>query len=655
DNVLDIAEIYQSNGDGTYTLLQKDKPQQTEQTPAELASEVISHKDAELINKLALLKMSARLIAGVFFVRDLPKRIAALFAKDGRESGKKLLVNYHFIKESGIIEAIKEFGSAAALTPEGYVNLPVYVINGTPENDTIYGFKPAGVNIDGAPLYISTARNAVIVYAKGAGSEAIDAELASNRKINEVIKTFAGKSVGKNLKNISAEWIQVDSSAEAKDISYSEKTGNPIVRYGLFKEMLNRGKIFDFTAAVIKNKNQDAFMLARGTFHYLSNVNNAKSFRAYLDTYQKIGNGQIVINPDLAKNIINEVGVKQFSKFLSAAAKEGVRVHLFSPSSEIPAEFKEAGFAGFLYHTGADKKEIALRDFTLGSGRENDDIKLNKYLRNYSKDIEEDIAQQLKNSTGPMLIDNADFNNMISEERDPDAISRVVAILSGLKILKTFSAKKMDAAFARNAARNFDLADVPAFDEEEVSLMMTMYNSKKFDDIISLLGIKDLTDKDSRVNPLSVYMAKLKSRTQDIEVRNAFLEGMVERILTAKVLKEASKAGGLENRDDEIILGRVLVLQLTEKTAGKGVSITPESLGNTMKEAQDKLYATLHGSQEGQQSLMEKAFDSKDPQAINSIIELIVALDDERRKPLITDKIKPAMNVKNYESMLTAA
>ena len=67
-----------------------------------------------------------------------------------------------------------------------------------------------------------------------------------------------------------------------------------------------------------------------------------------------------------------------------------------------------------------------------------------------------------------------------------------------------------------------------------------------------------------------------------------------------------------------------------------------------MKEAEEKLYETL-------QNLMPKAFEDKEPQALNAIAELIPEIAEERRKKLTKDEIKPDMDMKSYENILFAA
>jgi ATP-dependent RNA circularization protein (DNA/RNA ligase family) len=206
-----------------------------------------------------------------------------------------------------------------------------------------------------------------------------------------------------------------------------------------------------------------------------------------------------------------------------------------------------------------------------------------------------------------------------------------------------FTPQKMTPEFALRAARNFDVTDMPEISMEKIDEIIRLYSDSNFEGIIKSLNLPD-------VHPISVYITKLRSQTDDAEAYNSFVTGIIEKLLTSESLRRAHKGAGLQDKYYEIVLGRALVLQAMEKekTRGKGVSVKHDYLGRTMKEAEEKLFETL-------QSLIPKAFDSKDPQAINAIAELIPAIAEERRKRLTRDDLKPDMSMKNYESILSAA
>jgi hypothetical protein len=147
---------------------------------------------------------------------------------------------------------------------------------------------------------------------------------------------------------------------------------------------------------------------------------------------------------------------------------------------------------------------------------------------------------------------------------------------------------------------------------------------------------------------VEIYISKLKSQTADGKVYDSFVIGITEKILAANALRKVYKLNGLQDKTMEIILGRALLLQALEKTQGAGAIVLHDSIGKTMKEAEEKLAGII-------MELSSEAFENKNPKAINSIAELIPAIAESRRKKFIKEDIKPEMNVKDYESILSAA
>lgn len=599
---------------------------------SKLITEGISPEDAGFITDLAHKRSGVNFLAAVYFIKNIPKRFFNFFAGFFSPSAQRhVLVNYHFIKQSGIVSAVEEFGGAASLTPEGYVNLFVYVINERPQNYADMGFKNTGVSINGNPLWASVSKGAVIIYAEGASRESISAELASNRKINELIKQSAGRAVKTNLKNISVEWIEVDHLETGKAVTYSEN-GNVKAGYALFKQMLERGEMPEFSAALRKVKNIDGFTLAQGILHNLDDITEAEDFLDYLKQHRKIGNGQIIINPELAGKIIEKTGTARFAAFLNAAAKDGVQVFLLSDSKKMPAAFKEAGFSGHLY-IDAKTKKAQLYNYALATASQV------SIIENISSP--EALESEIKKAGENVLLNNSQLKNIINSQKSGIAIGRIIELLSSFKILKMFTPEKMTEDFALKAARNFEISDMPELSPEKIDAIIKLYSAGDFKGIIHSLNF-------AASHPVSVYIMKLESQTGDIKVYNAFVSGITEKILAAGSLRKVHKPYGLENHSYEIILGRALVLQALENSKGKGISVDHNTLGSTMKEAEEKLYETL-------QNLMPKAFEDKDPQALNAIAELIPEIAEERRKKLTKDEIKPDMDMKSYENILFAA
>lgn len=596
-----------------------------------LINEGIPQSDADFINKLALKNFREDFIGFAAFIRNIPRSILNFFSSIFfKSNAQQILVNYHFIQQSGIVTAVKEFGSAATLTEEGYVNLPVYVVNERPSNYAALNFENTGVSINENPLWVSKTKGAVIVYSDKASREALSQELVSNRKINTLIKQNAQSEIKSNMKNISIEWIEVDHFDADKAITYSDN-GNIQVGHRLFTEMLQKGEMADFSASLRKIKNIDGYTLAQGILHNLDNINSREEFIEYLTQHQKIGNGQIIISPQLAQKIIDEIGIQKFAEFLNAARKDGVHVFLMTDSSEMPSRFANASFAGYVYKNEKSGK-TELYNYALGTASQIKTVNITSQAA-----LEEEIRKAGEN----VILNNSQLVEVFNLQKTGIAMSQIVDILSGFKILKMFTPQKMTPDFALSAARNFETSDMPEIDAEKINEIVNLYSAGNFDELIASLNLP-------QAHPISVYITKIKSQTQEADVYNSFVTGITEKILAADSLKKAHKAIGLQDKNYETILGKALILQVQLKTEGKGVSVNHNELARTMKEAEDKLFDTL-------QSLMPQAFDRKDPKAINAIAELIPAIAEERKKRLVRDDLKPDMDMKNYENILTAA
>ncbi|MDR1195894.1 MAG: hypothetical protein LBL00_05395, partial [Endomicrobium sp.] len=275
--------------------------------------------------------------------------------RDFNYNNHRINIIYHNVKSEEL-----ESVNAAALTEEGYVNVPVYVINDMPENYNDWNFEPTAVK----DIYVSKAKGAIVIYAK-AERDTIIQELTSNRIISEFIRQAAQTATKINLKNSLAEVIEIDRLNADSGITYSEN-GNIRVGYKLYEEISKEEDAEgSFMSGLREIKKKDAFTFAQGIFHNLDDVVEISDFFEYLDVQQKIGNGQIVISTKLAQKIIEAKGLKNFNGFLNAARKDGVQLFLDSSRESADFDIEKAGFAGYIYKNEDDK--IYIHNYALGT------------------------------------------------------------------------------------------------------------------------------------------------------------------------------------------------------------------------------------------------------------------------------------------------
>jgi hypothetical protein len=247
------------------------------------------------------------------------------------------------------------------------------------------------------------------------------------------------------------------------------------------------------------------------------------------------------------------------------------------------------------------------------------------------------------------------LRKVINGERTGLSIMKIVEMLSSFKILKIFANKPITVEFAFNAGRNFEIANIPRIDEDNednIVKLNEMIKSNNYDiaKLREALGISE-----NGVDAVSVYIAKLQNQTEgkenSREIMNAFVKGIVERVLVAYILRSKDKALGLKDRNQEIILGRAIVIGIQQGTnfdKNDGRILESFGAGLTVSGAESKLNEALP-------ELMEQAFEQNDSNAINAIIELIPGLAERREAFELSDDIKPRIDIRNYANILSAA
>jgi hypothetical protein len=447
------------------------------------------------------------------------------------------------------------------------------------------------------------------IYADGAEYGAIAEEVSGNRKINEIIKRLQARQ-HKKLGNISIEWIEVDRKGGEKGISYSEN-GNVKVGYDLFKEKVERGELLKFTASLRTARKVDGLTYAHGIIHYLNDVKTLERFKEYLQQHQKIGNGQILIDESLSEDIIEQIGEAKFKQFLVEARKDGVEVFVMLKTKSNIKQYESLGFAGCIYENAVTNKQN-LYNFALGTQTEIETI--NDF--NNSQELEEN----LRKVKGLVLINNLQLRKVINGERTGLSIMQIVEMLSSFKILKIFANKPITAEFVLKAAGNFEISEIPKLNEDNIVKLNEMIKSNNYDiaKLREALGISE-----NGVDAVSVYIAKLQNQTEgnenSREIMNTLVKGIVERALVAHVLRVKRKEFGLKDKNQEIILGRAIVIGIQQNTnfdKNDGRILESFVAGLTLTGAESKLNGVLS-------ELIEQAFEQNNLQAINAIIELI--------------------------------
>ncbi|MFA7675462.1 MAG: hypothetical protein WCY38_05290, partial [Endomicrobiia bacterium] len=243
-----------------------------------------------------------------------------------------------------------------------------------------------------------------------------------------------------------------------------------------------------------------------------------------------------------------------------------------------------------------------------------------------SKMTIKDLENKMINSEKPLLIGIDILQEIFRANRDiTDAYNGFSSLLGNIKI--KFGLQNINVKDMANFAYSIDITNIPIINETIKNKIMDA-NINDFNNLVNL-------DKN---NVISIILNDTKISN---DMKNIFLTVIKERILVRTKLLEQNKENGLKDKKLEILLGKVLLLQLANTDKNSLLSELDTFKGNE----QDMIVKV--------NELYQKALTNNEPQVINTIIELILVYSEEY-------KTKGRMKVNNidiiaYRQMLAAA
>jgi hypothetical protein len=563
---------------------------------------------------------------------------------ESREHNTMVMLDYHQVSKEKLDEEVLEFGSGVRAVEEGEISMAVYITNEKPEREEGFNFENSGVSIGGNTLWIGENRGGMVIYAQGAEMKDIEEEISRNRKIKEKIKEKVETSVkGIKLKEIEIESIEVERSEEGerKGISYTDN-GDIRVGYKLFKEKVERGEVLEFSGSLRAIKNAEGYTYARSIIHNLNDVEEKEGFIEYLKQHQKMGNGQIVIKESLVRKMEEEIKEERLERFINEARKDGVEVYVMleeEGSKEKVKRYQMLGLAGYVY-------EKELKNFALGSSIKMEEIgKFNN---------EKELEDSLKESKGIVLINNTELKRVIEETRTGLGISRIISMLSSMKVIKIFKSRAISREYVEGVVRNIEIKDIPEVEENGMKRIKDMVRNKDLKNIENVKEVLGIEEKGSNV--ISVYIKKiereLEGREDKEEIMEVLVRAIVERVLVAEELRSKGKELGLRDKNHEIILGKALIARMErgieyDNKEKREIEEFVKGL-KTEIEVEVKLNKELP-------ELVEMGIEGNEEEAVRKIIELIGEISEGKMKVEIREEIRPKMDIRNYKSILSAA
>ncbi|MCX5782346.1 MAG: AAA family ATPase [Elusimicrobia bacterium] len=563
------------------------------------------------------------------------------------------LLDWHYIKSSGLTEAIEKFG-AATIDARGNVHTNIYILDKFPQNPQELDLKTTGMLVEGKQIWASTKYGALMLFAENESADIIAqtingtvvekaGKISGSRRAMDKLKTFF-KKVNVDADIIGFEpGITIDHTSTGKKIAYNEM-GTMIVTADLFPDIVenNRDVISVKLGELMTIRNAEKNALAETIYINLDGLTNITEFKKNLEVFNKVGNGQMIVDPAVFQGL-TQGQIKGIAKF---ARKSGVQIYIDLRNSSGENIYKEMGFPGYVMND--EHNNLRMYDYYSPEGTAQKGVKA-ELISGYQNG--EQLREKLKKSKETCKILNlSDLKNLLSGgER---SILDRVALTELLKttILSLYNTNTLSEQFVREVGYGWDRDKLPSLAERPADIDALAEAIKKEDNktVESLIGLESV----------GLYLEKIRREAGDESkkeaLRKAFLTSIAEKVLAKTKLdeisgikgKESLKAG-LADQRLEIMLGQKLLQQKMLATEGSGLSIAPESFVAEHEVSAETFYFELYKK-------VQALSVSTNPKDINALIELIAQLG-EPKQILRGKKGEELFNAQAIEALLGAA
>ncbi|MDR1941857.1 MAG: hypothetical protein LBQ47_05995, partial [Endomicrobium sp.] len=560
---------------------------------------------------------------------------------------KRIDVNCSFLQKE---ISLKDFDGAAIKENNGNVSVPVYIINKMPSDKENFKFKNTGVKIAGKSVWMSSQRNALIIFAQGAELAQIEeAVKGDNKKVCKELLNLIKKAAGAKLQgDISFDWVSITEQAGKTSFNYDDD-GNIRVNISA-QDSKYGGEISDFMTGVRNVRYADMMAAVENIYYFLDNIKTADDLSACLTDFQKIGNGQIALDYSVLKNNLSDLQIRDF---FAAAHINGIKIIADLRNSGLSPDFsvyKEAGFDGALYNISKDV--LSVYDFALASDRRASVVK------DYANSGE--LVEKLRKTKDIKILNNSEITSKFaSGDRSIIDRIRILKILKESALLGALKNDRYTKDFVKNAAYILAYENISALENISPEEFLRLLESK---DLAALKKYLNLSDAHALMIYLENINANIEDKTEVLALQTAFLEGVLEKLLVYKTV-----ISSIVNKDLEKTLGKALRLQMQQgKKAGPDISAdefkeqikekTAKQTSGMKKKDADKIFSqNLQFELSAKvKSLAEDAFVKKDPAALSAIIELIPAIAEVKFNMSVNKELAN-FDVRQIKSLLSAA
>lgn len=537
---------------------------------------------------------------------------------------KHVIVDYKYVKATGLQETIKKFGNNVTVDEKGQVHIPPILIVEDIEEIPAEERRNTGLKIKGKTIWQVETKGILVYGAKGAlledisktlGIDIIKEELEKNfrkegHKINLVVDTIMASNTQedrivfeKNITTLKAEEIQKRNSQEQEEYI---------------------GSVLEIRSAIAVSQGEKIIIS-------LEKIEDKELL------LQKIKNGK-------SRKIIT---VGQYEKLKSKnenidrefmdLRKEGIDIYVQFSDEQKNRDYRQKGFSGYIvgnkltdYYSG-DTINIKLID--------NSETVTLKYLE-----------EMMTSSQEPLVVNIDILEKVFKQNRDILDSYDMLNLLIG-SIETTFKIGDLSPLDAKEMVYNMNFAKIPEISKEKRQELANL-TDEELSDMYNIKSILELSGSDV----ISVTMQELENAE---ETKRIFMKTIRERILAKSMLQENNKNYGLKDKELEILLGKSIVEQFKNNDKIT-TNIPAEFIGNeaNMMMFINKLQSDIEiiNADLTTESDETKTAELQQQKVVatNTTIELILVFADDNKFKTIT-KVESANDAKNYRSMLSAA
>nr|MCR4663595.1 HD domain-containing protein [Endomicrobiaceae bacterium] len=511
---------------------------------------------------------------------------------------KHIVIDYKYIKASGIKEAINMFGSNTYLDENGNVHIPpVMIVDNLEQMQKDYVLENTGIKVNGRSVYRIKDEGLLIYGAQGIDGSSISKAINDSSVLKEAIEEMIRE---KGYKGIKVEVEGVIQEEGQEGISFED--GITIIGS---KEIEGKSAeyITDYVSSSIEIKRSMGIMYSQKAFISLESITETEK----LEKAIKQGRARKIISKEQYEQL-------ELTKEEIISMKEnGIEIYV-DYGNDIANNLKEEAISGQVIR---EYGKVYIYDYYSEEETEIDEIGEEAAIVNI-----EDI---LVNSQKPIMIDIKVLASKLQKENILDAYKGLNTLIGNIKIRTGLGS--ISQADIENLAYNIDYNKIPELE----SINKENLKEATTDDLILLLQIEDNSE-------IGIILKAIRKNKDLDETR--FIEIIKERVLAKAALKESDKEFGLKDKKLEIMLGKMLLQQIGNNDK-QTVNIDDSFTGNKDNVIKKIMEET------------EKAMQ-KDEVAINTIIEIILVYGDSYKNKQMAKELDKN-DARNYRAMLAAA